>query len=210
MGNLFELFLLCVGAPVLRNTAASAATHRRCFASWEVSIVQTRSQSATHSSRSELRPLVVAREAPRRRLLGTRLVWKQNRGQAGFHLIQPYQARPGCRRHNPIVPTCCHLLPLVATCSTALHCSATATATATACTLNLNLQLHECSWPCRHQISTDLSPSGHSAPRIMLPLYPSTPRASRRSGSQWHGSRDTWRPHPAISNIHPGHQETPG
>lgn len=57
--------------------------------------------------------------------------------------------------------------------------------------------------PYRHQISTDQSPAGKCGPRIMLPLYPSTPRASRRSGSQWHGSRDTWRPHPAISNNPP-------
>jgi hypothetical protein len=122
--RLFESVSGLHGELVLRNSAARSATHRQfgsaravcrgppraLFASWDVSIVQPRCFSSTHRARSELRPLVVARSPLARRLLGTRLVWKQNQRTSGVSSHQPYsyQALLGCRRHIQIIPNQLH------------------------------------------------------------------------------------------------------
>jgi hypothetical protein len=149
---------------------------------------------STHRRRSELRPLVVAREPLAADCLERALCGNKIEGKRGFHLKSPQgRTNPIKRRRAAgggppppfnIVPT----QQAAAAALAALHSSC--------CTLNLNLQLHKCChasmlpcplaplWPYRPQILTDLTSSGRSGPRIMLPLYPSTPRASRRSGSQ--------------------------
>jgi hypothetical protein len=49
--------------------------------------------------------------APRRRLLGTRLVWKQKSMTSGVSSHQPYQKRPGCRRQCPNCPQLSQTVP---------------------------------------------------------------------------------------------------
>lgn len=73
-----------------------------------VSIERPRRRSSTQARGSQLRPLVVAREALAADCLevGTRLVWKQKSMTRGVSSHQPYQRQPGCRHQHPNHQTC--------------------------------------------------------------------------------------------------------
>jgi hypothetical protein len=174
MSSLFESVSGLHGELVLRNSTARTATHRRfgsaravlhccrgppraLFASWDVSIVQPRCFSSTHRARSELRPLAVAGSPLARRLLGTRLVWKQNQKPSAVSSHQPHRALRRCRRHIQIIPPQLHR-----------NCRALIQTLYPASRML-------CSWPLPPpRDRTDRVPSGHGGPRFMPPLYPST------------------------------------
>jgi hypothetical protein len=144
------LFLLCVEAsfcetarraqPLSSWADQPEPSGEALFASGRVSIVHAHPAVVQSGERISIKALGGGSRAPRRQMLGTRLVWKQNRGQAGFHLINPIEVEGSRGRDGSASASASPSAP-----SRSCFCS---------CTSNLKIGLlQERSWPYRQELS---------------------------------------------------------